>query len=48
MTKTPHYLPGALRYILRRHQDQIGRDLAYALENAIDIAEEDIEREDEN
>lgn len=47
MTKAPHYLPGALRYILRRHQDHISRDLAYALENAIDIAEEDIEKEEQ-
>ncbi|MCH6197475.1 hypothetical protein MHT86_08200 [Corynebacterium mastitidis] len=47
MTKTPHYLPGALRYILRRHQDQISLDLTYALENAIDIAEDDLEKEEQ-
>lgn len=47
MTKTPHYLPGALCYLLRRHQDQISRDLTYAPGNAIDIAEDDLEKEEQ-
>lgn len=43
---TENYLPGALRYILRRHQDQISTAMTNALENAIEIAEKETGKDD--